>query len=41
VPLIVLAVVWATRNFYERIMCGEKMTAGWASGSDFETSPIK
>jgi hypothetical protein len=29
------------RNFYERFMRGEKITAGWVNASDFETSPIK
>lgn len=30
-----------TRNFYERFMRGEKMTAGWVNETDFEKQPIK
>jgi N-sulfoglucosamine sulfohydrolase len=29
------------RNFYERFMRGEKMTAGWVNETDFEKGPIK
>jgi N-sulfoglucosamine sulfohydrolase len=31
----------AVRNFYERFMRGEKLTAGWVSPSDFEKDVIK
>ena len=31
----------ATRNFYERFMRGEKLTAGWVNLSDFEKAGIK
>jgi arylsulfatase A-like enzyme len=30
-----------TRNFYERFMRGEKLTAGWVNDSDFEKGPIE
>jgi N-sulfoglucosamine sulfohydrolase len=30
-----------TRNFYERFMRGEKLTAGWVNASDFEKTPVK
>jgi hypothetical protein len=30
-----------TRNFYERFMRGEKLTAGWVNPSDFEKAGIK
>jgi hypothetical protein len=28
------------RNFYERFLGGEKITAGWVNASDFETGVI-
>ncbi len=31
----------SVRNFYERFMRGEKITAGWVNASDFETGVIK
>jgi arylsulfatase A-like enzyme len=30
-----------TRNFYERFMRGEKVTAGWVNETDFEKGPVK
>jgi N-sulfoglucosamine sulfohydrolase len=30
----------AVRNFYERFMRGEKLTAGWVNPSDFEKGPL-
>jgi len=31
----------ALRNFYERYMSGEKLTAGWVSPSDFAKAPLE
>lgn len=31
----------SVRNFYERFMRGETITAGWVNASDFETDVIK